>query len=200
MFVVSHVPHISVSRVALVVGYAHHINVVLQAPFVCSNGWRDLPLEQRRFNIRMSRVRVTAEWMFRDITSTWQYLKTFYSLRVKQQPVGRFYIVAADLTNMRTILRGGGNTSRYFDCPPPTLEEYVAPRVYIDRVNAVVEDMAAVAGPVHDADDDEAGDMANEGIEAALDAYLEGDDDDDDRAIVGPGFLDAALLARRADV
>jgi hypothetical protein len=100
----------------------------------------------------MSRLRVTAEWMFRDITSTWTYLKCFFGLRVKQQPVAAFYVVAADLTNLRTILRGSCNNSLYFNCPPPSLEEYIAERVYDDElpeVNVANVDMGQVVHHVH---------------------------------------------------
>jgi hypothetical protein len=100
----------------------------MQAPHVDLRGYQYLPRDKRAFNLQMSRLRVTAEWMFRDVACTWSYLQSLRGLRVKQQSVGQYYVVAADLTNIRTILRGGNNTSLYFDCPPPSLAEHLVAR------------------------------------------------------------------------
>lgn len=66
--------------------------------------------------------------MFKDVTNLWSFLTFPRSLRVKQSPVAAYYLVAADLTNLYTILRRQCQTSLYFNCPPPTLEEYIIPR------------------------------------------------------------------------
>ena len=80
--------------------------------------------------------------MFKDITSRWTYLKFNYGLRVKQQPVGLFYIVAADLTNLSTVLNGRSQASIYFNCAPPSLEDYLAPRVYCEPAVVVANNDA----------------------------------------------------------
>lgn len=92
----------------------------------------------------MAKLRVTVEWMFKDITSTWAYLKFQEGLRVKQQPVGLFYIVAADLTNLLSVLRGRNQTSQYFGINPPSLEEYLIPR---DGVGEAVFNVPDVLEP-----------------------------------------------------
>lgn len=84
----------------------------------------------------MSKLRVSVEWLFKDITNLWQYLKFGKALKILLQPIGIFYIVAADLTNVHTILRDGGETAEYFNCFPPSLAEYTAPRVYADGDDA----------------------------------------------------------------
>jgi DDE superfamily endonuclease len=109
-------------------GYAHRRSDVLQAPYYHCRGYQHLPEDKRRFNVRMAKVRVSAEWMFKDITNTWRLLKFRDGLMVRKQPVGMFYIVGCDLTNIRTCLRGYSQSSLYFECPPPTVDEYLAPR------------------------------------------------------------------------
>ena len=52
-------------------GYSHVICDVLQAPFWSSRGYLHLPPDQRNFNIRMAKLRISAEWMFKDITQLW---------------------------------------------------------------------------------------------------------------------------------
>ena len=44
-------------------------------------------------------------------------------LKIGSSPVGKMYIVCALLHNAMTCLYGN-TTSTYFDCEPPTVEEY----------------------------------------------------------------------------
>jgi hypothetical protein len=99
-------------------------------PFVSDKGWRFVPPDERAFNVKMSRLRITNEWIFGIIVSAWARLRCVDSLRVRGAPVAKYYICATDLTNIRTIIRGGNNVSFYFGMTPPPLEEYVAPRVF----------------------------------------------------------------------
>jgi hypothetical protein len=104
----------------------------------------------------------------RDVASTWSYLQSFRGFRVKQQPVGQYYVVAADLTSIRTILHGGNNTSLYFDCPPPSLAEYLiaCPDTAIGGVFDSVENYDDVA-PLHPED------IADFQATNVLDAFLQ---------------------------
>lgn len=113
-------------------GYVNARSNVLQAPFFHPRGYQHLPPDRRNFNIAMARVRVTAEWMFKDVTNLWSYLTFPRGLRVKQSPVAAYYLVAADLTNVHTVVRGQCQTSLYFNCPPPDLETYLQPREFED--------------------------------------------------------------------
>jgi hypothetical protein len=115
---------------------------ILQTPVFHPLGSAALPRLQREFNYVMARLRISVEWMFKDITQAWPYLLLPRNFRVKMQPVGMFYIVGADMTNIRTILRGGGQTAKYFNCPPPTLEEYTARREYAHDFVIVDDDPA----------------------------------------------------------
>jgi hypothetical protein len=171
-------------------GYAHVKNEVLQAPFFNCRGHKFLPVAQRKFNVRMARLRVTVEWMFKDITCTWRYLKFKLGLRIRQQPVGMFYIVGAELTNVLTCMIGHSQSSLYFGCPPPTLEEYLQPRVFAVGLGlpppqnaaadaAVIDQVLADNDNGVDADDDAVVDAERLG-QVILAVPLVEDDSDDD--------------------
>ncbi len=120
--------------------------------------------------------------MFRDITMTWQLLRYYTYLRVRQVPVAKYYICATDLTNMLTIMRGGNNTSRYFNCAPPTVHEYCAARVVFDAAPPELVLAAEDAHDILEQADDAAPDAAPvidlDGIRvvAAMDAFAQGED------------------------
>lgn len=190
-------------------GYSNVKSAVIQAPFVSLRGHTFLPEDKRAFNRQMAKLRVSVEWMFKDITGAWSYLKFAPGLKVKQQPVGIYYIVAADLTNMRTILRGGGQTAMYFNCAPPTLEEYVAPRVYDDDDGPndhvpLVNVEAAVNEVVADFDADPRAQQHPDvvyhpadvvaGLAASLDRFAVGDSPRDDELIDTFGYVRPAML------
>lgn len=107
-----------------------------------------------------------SQWAFKEICYTWKTLQFKYLARVGVTAVGLWwvswslvlqsdvclsltldtfcsahmyahrYIIATDLTNIRTILRGGNQTSKYFNLPPPSLDEYLAPREYLPGPDA----------------------------------------------------------------
>ena len=80
----------------------------------------------KAFNELMSSVRICVEWEFGDIVTQWanvNYKRT--QMIANGSRPGQQYIVAALLTNCRNCLRPA-QTSMYFNCPPPALEEYVA--------------------------------------------------------------------------
>ena len=79
--------------------------------------------QQREFNKRMSRCRVTVEWIFGDIVRHFAFTDFKQNLKLHLSPIGKIYIVSALLTNAHTSLYGN-NTSRYFDASPPVLEDY----------------------------------------------------------------------------
>jgi hypothetical protein len=47
-------------------------------------------------------------------------------MKVALQPVCAYIIACFWLTNCMTCANGGNQTSWRFDCPPPTLDEYLS--------------------------------------------------------------------------
>ena len=80
---------------------------------------------QTDFNSRMSSVRVSVEWLFGDILRSFAYLDWKRNLRVLLQPVAKYYLVGALLTNFRACLYGN-STSEFFGLETPDLENYVS--------------------------------------------------------------------------
>ena len=98
---------------------AYPLRVHLQAGF---KGAR-LSQQQIDWNTRMSEVCVSVEWIFGDIRTYFKFLDFKKDLKIGLSPVGKMYIVCALLHNARACLYGN-TTSTYFDCEPPTFEEY----------------------------------------------------------------------------
>jgi hypothetical protein len=83
-------------------------------------------IEHKAFNEVMSSVRICVEWEFGDIVTQWAHVNYKRSqLIANGSRPGQQYIVAALLTNCRNCVRPG-QTSKYFKCTPPSLEEYIA--------------------------------------------------------------------------
>ena len=67
----------------------------------------------------MSSVRVSVEWIFGDIINYFKFLDFQLSA------VGKMYIVSVLLQNQNArSCFYGSTTSEFFDCEPPTIEEY----------------------------------------------------------------------------
>jgi hypothetical protein len=81
--------------------------------------------EQAEDNGLMSPLRVPAEWIFGKIYERCPLLRETDKLKLRQMDVAQMIRVAVLLTNAHTCLNGS-NTAEYFDCPPPTLDEYFA--------------------------------------------------------------------------
>ena len=77
------------------------------------------------FNRAMSAVRVSVEWTFGKIIQQFSYLDFRKNQKVLLQPVGKYYMVGALLTNCHTCLYGS-QTTTFFGVPPPTLEHYLS--------------------------------------------------------------------------
>ena len=81
--------------------------------------------QQHDFNKSMSKVRVSVEWTFGKITQYFTYVDFKRNSKVLLQPVGKYYTVAALLTNCHTCLYGS-LTSSFFNVNPPSLEKYLS--------------------------------------------------------------------------
>ena len=95
---------------------AYPLRVNLQAPFRGNN----LTNIQNAFNTAMSNVRVTVEWLFKEILTYFAFLDFKNNLKVK---LGKMYVTCALLTNARTCLYRS-QTSNFFYLEPPLLEDY----------------------------------------------------------------------------
>lgn len=71
----------------------------------------------------MSKVREAVEWGFGEVVRQFAFLDYHKNQKVLLQPVGIFYTVGILLCNAHVILHGS-QVSSFFDCQPPTLEEY----------------------------------------------------------------------------
>ena len=80
--------------------------------------------EEEQFNKRMSSVRVTVEWLFGKILSNFAFVDYKKNQKLYLQPVGKYYDVAALLTNCHTCLYGS-EVGEFFGLQPPSLHEYL---------------------------------------------------------------------------
>ena len=102
---------------------AYKISSTIISPYKGSQ----LTQQQQEFNTAMSRVRTSVEWTFGKIVTYFSYLDFKRSNKVLLQPVGKYYLVAALLTNCHTCLYGS-QTGNYFMLFPPRLEDYLSGR------------------------------------------------------------------------
>lgn len=80
--------------------------------------------EEKLFNKRMSKVRVTVEWSFGKIISLFAFLDFKKNNKLLLQPVGKYYVVGTLLCNCHTCLYGS-ETAAFFSLTPPDLEYYL---------------------------------------------------------------------------
>lgn len=76
------------------------------------------------FNAAMATSRVTVEWMFKEIKQFWTLLDFKRKLRIEQAPVAALYMAGMLLSNIRNCLYRN-ETSLYFKCKPPSVEEFL---------------------------------------------------------------------------
>ena len=100
---------------------AYGVSRHILAPF---QGARLTP-QQQEFNRAMSKVRVSVEWAFGKIMQHFAYMDFKKNQKVLLQPVGKYYLVAALLTNCHTCLYGSLTTT-FFGVIPPSLETYLS--------------------------------------------------------------------------
>ncbi len=78
---------------------------------------------QKQFNSDMSALRVSVEYGFGRILQQFAFLDFKKNQKLYLQPLKKMYFVAGILCNAQMCMRGG-QISKYFDCEPPTLQEY----------------------------------------------------------------------------
>ena len=98
---------------------AYPLRVHLQAPY---QGNRLTNL-QKRYNTAMSNVRVSVEWLFKEILTYFAFVDFKKNLKIGLSAIGKMYVVCALLTNARTCLYKS-QTSNVSGVEPRMLEEY----------------------------------------------------------------------------
>jgi hypothetical protein len=99
---------------------AYGLRPWLLSPYKGSN----LSPEQLEFNRRMSRVRVTVEYGFQRIISICKFLDFKKNLKLYLQPIGKYYVIGALISNIHSI-HYGNQTATYFEVDPPSLDRYL---------------------------------------------------------------------------
>ena len=75
-------------------------------------------------NKAMAKSRVTVELFFREVKRYWTLVDFKRKMRVRESAVGAMYIAAVILTNVRNCCYPN-TISQYFDCSPPSLQDYI---------------------------------------------------------------------------
>ena len=97
---------------------AYSLQVHLQSPFR-----QRILTPDMEVNEAMSSVRVSVEWLFRDIVDYFKLLEFKRNLKIGMSSIGKLSLVSALLQNTVTCLYGN-NTSEIFDLKPPSLQYY----------------------------------------------------------------------------
>lgn len=79
---------------------------------------------QAQWNTLMSQVRQVVEWGFKEITAQWAFLDNRPRMRIMKSPIGKYYVIACFLVNLRNCFYGG-QVASYFDAMPMSIDEYL---------------------------------------------------------------------------
>jgi hypothetical protein len=128
----AHFFHTTVFPAQAAAGLAHHLYVLYGDPAYPLSQYLQCPFRgafltamQEAFNRSMSPVREPVEWGFGKILQQFAYLDFKKNLKIYLSPIGQYYAVGAILTNCHTTMYSS-QTSMYFNCPPPSLEQYLS--------------------------------------------------------------------------
>lgn len=80
---------------------------------------------EARWNTLMSQVRQVVEWGFKEIVAQWAFVDHRPRMRIFKSPVGKYYVVATFLTNLRNCCYGG-QIATYFETTPLSIEDYLS--------------------------------------------------------------------------
>ena len=92
------------------------LSVHLQASFRGANSTQD----QKRFNIAMSSLRTSVEWLFGVVSNYFKFVDFKKMQRIGMSPVEKVYIVCSILQNAHTCLYGN-LISETFELQPPLI-------------------------------------------------------------------------------
>ena len=99
-------------------GYTNHAAVMVPHPK--SNA---MTAEEKTFNKKMSKVRVSIEWGFGRSRQLLPFVDYEHELKLNNMPVGTHYFCATLLTNCYNCLYGS-TAAKSFRCPAPDLRSY----------------------------------------------------------------------------
>ena len=87
---------------------------------------------QQLTNNCMSSCRESIEWSYGDCMTHWKMLDFPHGLKVRQMDVESMFVCAVLLNNTHITLNGS-NTVEYFDCAPPSFDQWVSqgPRMFV---------------------------------------------------------------------
>lgn len=84
----------------------------------------DLTVREKKENRVMTKIRIAVEWSFGLTGKLYKYVTNWYNLKIrKTKDVRSYYFVATLLRNAHVCLYGS-ETSKYFNCMPPSLEDF----------------------------------------------------------------------------
>jgi hypothetical protein len=109
------------SEICVIADKGYAIHKFIQTPYKGSN----LDEQQLAFNDLVNSVRMCVEWNFSKITTYFAQLDFFRNQKILLSSIGTMYICAAFFSNCHTCFYGS-ETSAFFDCMPPTIEEYLS--------------------------------------------------------------------------
>lgn len=100
---------------------AYPLSTYIQTPFKGTI----LSSDQALFNSVMSGCRITVEWSFAKIIQEFAFLDYKKNLKLNLQIVDKYYLVGTLFSNCHVCCYGS-ETSKFFKCDPPSLEDYLA--------------------------------------------------------------------------
>jgi hypothetical protein len=80
--------------------------------------------DEMALNASKSKVRVTVEWLFRDVKQYFTHVDLPRKLRSRETPAGLLYVSSVMLWNFRVCLYGS-RSARYIQCDSTDISEYL---------------------------------------------------------------------------
>jgi hypothetical protein len=77
------------------------------------------------FNSALSPIRTEVEWGYEKIVQDWAMIDFKKNIQIEKCNVEALFHLAVWLTNVKTCARGGNQISNWFNCEPPTFDEYL---------------------------------------------------------------------------
>jgi hypothetical protein len=82
-----------------------------------------LSMDELRFNAYMARQRIAVEWGFGKVMQLFRFCDLKINMKYGLSPISPYYFTSAVLANCHTCYYGS-QTTKTFDCPPPSVREY----------------------------------------------------------------------------
>jgi hypothetical protein len=84
-----------------------------------------LPPVSVAFNAVMCPIQMFMEWGYEKVVHYWAFLDFKKQMKIQQSAIIPMWHLAIFFTSCLTCEKGGDPISKYFDVPPPSLEEYI---------------------------------------------------------------------------